>query len=286
MKIGFIGTGVMGASMADHLLEAGYEMNVYNRTKEKADDLVSKGALWKDSPAEIAKSSDLIFTILGYPKDVEEVYFGEDGIFEELTSNKIIVDMTTSTPALAEKIAKKAKEIGAQALDAPVSGGDIGAKEGQLTVMMGGEETAFNEVESIMKHFSNELRLFGPAGSGQHTKMANQIMVAGTMTGMIEMFAYAKEAGLDLKEVVKTVSGGAGQNRSLDNYAARIIQGDYSPGFFVKHFIKDLGIVLSEAEAMNLELPATRQAYKLYKLLEDKGHEDDGTQALIKLWWS
>lgn len=286
MKIGFIGTGVMGASMANHLLEANYDLNVYNRTKEKAAALIKKGAEWKASPAEIAESSDLIFTIVGYPKDVEDIYFGKEGIFKELSADKIVVDMTTSTPALAQKIAKKAKELGAQALDAPVSGGDIGAKEGRLTVMMGGEEAAFKEVQTIMKHFSNELRLFGPAGSGQHTKMANQIMVAGTMTGMIEMFAYAEKAGLDLEEVVKTLSGGAAQNRSLDNYASRIIQEDYSPGFFVKHFIKDLKIVLSEAKRMNLELPATTQAYELYKMLEDKGYEDEGTQALIKLWWS
>lgn len=286
MKIGFIGTGVMGRSMAHHLLDVDYPMNVYNRTKEKADSLVEKGAEWKDSPAEIAASSDLVFTIVGYPEDVEEVYFGENGIFQELTSDKIVVDMTTSTPALAQKIAEKAAEIGAQALDAPVSGGDIGAKEGRLTVMVGGEKETFEKIQPIMENFSTELRLFGPAGSGQHTKMVNQIMVAGTMTGMIEMFAYAQKAGLNLAEVVKTVSGGAAQNRSLDNYGPRIIKEDYSPGFFVKHFVKDLKIALNEAKAMNLELPATQQAFELYKSLEDKGYGDEGTQALIKLWWS
>ncbi len=286
MKIGFIGTGVMGRSMAHHLLDADYQLNVYNRTKEKADSLVEKGAVWKDSPAEIATSSDLIFTIVGYPEDVEEVYFGEDGIFQNLTANKIVVDMTTSIPALAQKISEKAREKGAYALDAPVSGGDIGAKEGRLTVMVGGEKETFEKVRPIVENFSSELRFFGPAGSGQHTKMVNQIMVAGTMTGMIEMFAYAQKAGLNLEEVVKTVSGGAAQNRSLDNYGSRIIKEDYSPGFFVKHFVKDLKIALNESKAMNLELPATQQAFELYKTLEDKGHGDEGTQALIKLWWS
>lgn len=285
MKIGFIGTGVMGASMADHLLNAKYDLYVYNRTKAKTDALVKKGAIWKDSPAEIAASSDVIFTIVGYPKDVEEVYFGDEGIFEELSTDKIVVDMTTSTPALAERIAKEAKKVGAHALDAPVSGGDIGAKEGRLTVMVGGEKESFETIRPLMEKFSAELRLFGPAGSGQHTKMANQIMVAGTMTGMIEMLAYAEKAGLDLSEVVKTVSGGAAQNRSLDNYGQRIIQSDYSPGFFVKHFVKDLKIALTEAEAMNLELAATKKAYDLYKMLEDRNYGDSGTQSLIKLWW-
>lgn len=284
MKIGFIGTGVMGAAMADHLLNAGYELHVYNRTKAKAEDLIAQGATWHETPAAVTAQADLIFTIVGYPDDVETVYFGAEGIFETLTANQIVVDMTTSTPALAEKIAAKAETVGAQALDAPISGGDIGAREGRLTVMVGGNEEAFETIRPVVEHFAAELRLFGPAGSGQHTKMANQIMVAGTMTGMIEMFAYAKEAGLDLEQVVKTVSGGAAQNRSLDNYGPRIIKEEYSPGFFVKHFVKDLKIALNEAQAMDLKLPATEKAYELYQLLE-KNYGDEGTQALIKLWW-
>lgn len=285
MKIGFIGTGVMGAAMAGHLQNANYELHVYNRTKEKTQSLVEKGAIWHDSPAAVTKQADIIFTIVGYPADVEAIYFGTDGIFETLTNNQIVIDMTTSTPALAQRIAAKAEILGAYSLDAPVSGGDIGAREGRLTVMVGGSSEAFARVQPVMENFAAEMRLFGPAGSGQHTKMANQIMVAGTMTGMIEMLVYAKKAGLDLKEVVKTVSGGAAQNRSLDNYGQRIIQGDYSPGFFVKHFVKDLKIVLNEAQAMNLKLPATEKAYELYQLLENEGHGDEGTQALIKLWW-
>ncbi len=285
MNIGFIGTGVMGASMVRHLLQADYEVSVYNRTKSKADPLIEDGAKWLDTPKEIAEQSDIIFTIVGYPEDVEKVYLGEEGVFEGLAAGKIIVDMTTSTPALAETLAEKAADIGVSSLDAPVSGGDVGAKEGTLTVMVGGDAETFEKVRPVIETFSSELRLFGKAGSGQHTKMANQIMVAGTMVGMTEMFAYAKEAGLELSEVIKTVNGGAAQNRSLGNYGPRILAEDYTPGFFVKHFVKDLKIALAEAEKMNLDLPGTQQAYDLYKQLEDAGHGDEGTQSLIKLWW-
>lgn len=286
MKVGFIGTGVMGSSMVRHLLNADYDVNVFNRTKEKAMPLVEEGAVWQDSPAEVAEKSDVIFTIVGYPTDVEEVYFGDKGIFEGLSEGKIVVDMTTSTPELAVRISEKAGEMKVKSLDAPVSGGDLGAKNGTLTVMVGGDETAFETVRPLFEAFSGSLNLFGPAGSGQHTKMVNQIMVAGTMTGMTEMLVYAKAAGLKLEEVIKTVNGGAAQNWSLGNYAPRIITEDYSPGFFVKHFVKDLKIVLDEAAKMNLDLPATKQAYDLYEMLQDKGHGDDGTQALIKLWWN
>lgn len=285
MKVGFIGTGVMGSSMVRHLLKAGYEVNVFNRTKAKALLLTEEGAVWKDTPAEIAAASDVILTIVGYPKDVEEVYFGEQGIFNSLTTGKIVVDMTTSTPALAIEIAEAAEKIGATAFDAPVSGGDLGAKNGTLTVMVGGDKEIFTTIEPILETFAGSLHLFGPAGSGQHTKMVNQIMVAGTMTGLIEMLVYAEKAGLKLEDVIRTVNGGAARNWSLENYGPRMIQNDYSPGFFVKHFVKDLKIALDEAEKMDLELPATEQAYKLYKKLEDSGYGDDGTQALIKLWW-
>lgn len=285
MEIGFIGTGVMGSSMVRHLLNAGHTVHVYNRTKEKALPLTEEGAIWQDTPTAIAKVSDVIFTIVGYPSDVEDVYFGEQGIFKGLSEGKTVVDMTTSTPALAIRIAEEAEKIGVAALDAPVSGGDLGARNGTLTVMVGGDREAFEKLKPVFETFSKDLRLFGEAGSGQHTKMVNQIMVAGTMTGLSEMLVYAKAAGLDLEEVVKTVNGGAAQNWSLGNYAPRIIAEDYSPGFFVKHFVKDLKIALDEAEKMNLDLPSTKQAYQLYKQLEEKGHGDEGTQALVKLWW-
>ena len=285
MKIGFIGTGVMGSSMVRHLLNADYTVNVFNRTKSKANPLVEEGAVWLDTPREIAEQSDVIFTIVGYPEDVGQVYLGENGVFEGLSAEKIIVDMTTSTPALAVKIAEKAKELGVASLDAPVSGGDLGARNGTLTVMVGGDEAAYEKLHPIIDTFSGAIQLFGEAGSGQHTKMVNQIMVAGTMTGMTEMLVYAKEAGLDLEKVIQTVNGGAAQNWSLGNYGPRILKKDYSPGFFVKHFIKDLKIALDEADNLGLNLPATQKAYELYEDLANANHGDDGTQALIKLWW-
>ncbi len=285
MKIGFIGTGVMGSSMVKHLLNNGQTVHLYNRTKEKADSLVEAGAIWEDSPAKVSEIADVIFTILGYPEDVEEVYFGENGVFESLSAGKTVIDMTTSTPALAIRIAAEAEKIGASSLDAPVSGGDLGAKNGTLTVMVGGDMDTFEKIKPIFETFSGSLSLFGEAGSGQHTKMANQIMVAGTMTGLTETLVYAKEAGLNLDEVLKTVNGGAAQNWSLGNYGPRILKEDYSPGFFVKHFVKDLKIALDEAEKMDLDLPSTKLAYELYEKLETNGYGDEGTQALIKLWW-
>ncbi|MFD2308366.1 NAD(P)-dependent oxidoreductase [Enterococcus termitis] len=285
-QIGFIGTGVMGAAIVRNMMKHGLKVNVYNRTKSKTDELVSEGAIWKNTPAEIVAASDIIFTMVGFPKDVETIYFGENGIFSEKITNKIIVDLTTSTPTLAQKIADKAAELGGVALDAPVSGGDLGAKNGTLTIMVGGEESAYNQLLPIFDTFGTTFTLHGSAGKGQHTKMANQIMIAGTMTGMTEMLVYANKAGLDLNKVIETLSGGSAANWSLSNYSPRILKENYSPGFFVKHFIKDLKIALDEAEKMNVELPSTKLATELYEKLANKGFEDDGTQALIKLWWS
>lgn len=284
-KIGFIGTGVMGASIVKHLLSAGYEVHVYNRTKSKTDELVELGAILKDTPKDIAQASELIFTMVGFPEDVEEVYYSENGIFNGVQSGSILIDLTTSQPSLAEKIYETAKEKGTFSLDAPVSGGDLGARNGTLTTMVGGDEEAFETMKPIFMTFSGTLELQGPAGSGQHTKMANQIMIAGTMTGLTELLVYAKAAGLNLEKVLKTVGGGSAANWSLQNYGPRILKEDYSAGFFVKHFIKDLGIALNEAEKLGVNLPSTLNAKKLYDQLEDAGNGDDGTQALIKLWW-
>lgn len=285
MKIGFIGIGVMGHSMASHLLAAGNEVYVYNRTKSKADQIVEKGAIWRDTPKAVAESADVIFSIVGYPQDVEEIYYGENGIFTAEVKGKILVDMTTSTPSLAEKIAHTAMQKGASALDAPVSGGDLGAKNATLTIMAGGTQSAYEKVLPLFKIIGKSYALHGGPGKGQHTKMANQIMIAGTMTGMTEMLVYAKSANLDLTKVIETVGGGSAANWSLANYAPRILKEDYTPGFFVKHFIKDLKIALAEAEKMEIDLPATKEATRLYELLAKKGYENDGTQALIKLWW-
>lgn len=285
MKIGFIGTGVMGTSIVKHFLKAGHEVSVYNRTKNKTDELVEKGAIWQATPAEVTKNSETIFSMVGYPSDVEEIYYGSNGIFSVDVKDKLLVDLTTSTPTLAEKIYQTAKEKGAEALDAPVSGGDLGAQKGTLTIMVGGDQAVFEKVVPLFEIMGKSYSLQGPSGAGQHTKMANQIMIAGTMTGMTEMLVYAKAAKLDLPKVLETLGGGAAQNWSMSNYAPRILKEDYSPGFFVKHFIKDLKIALDEVAKMNLELPATKLATELYERLAENGFENDGTQALIKLWW-
>jgi len=243
-KIGFIGTGVMGSSMIRHLLGAGHSVHVYNRTKSRADAVVSEGAVWCDTPAAVTEQSDIVITIVGYPADVEETYFGENGIFSKADEHHILVDMTTSTPTLAEKIYTFGKERGIRTLDAPVSGGDKGAKNGTLTTMVGGDQAAFEEAKEVLSVFSSMVMLQGPAGSGQHTKMANQIMVAGTMTGMTELLVYSKAAGLDLERVIEQVGSGSAANWSLTNYAPRILKQDYSAGFLVKHFVKDLKIAL------------------------------------------
>jgi 3-hydroxyisobutyrate dehydrogenase len=284
-KIGFIGTGVMGAAITGHFLAAGHEVFVYNRTKAKTEDLVTKGAIWLDTPKEIAEKTEFIFTMVGYPQDVRETYFGENGVLKANIKNKILVDMTTSQPGLAIEIYEAAKNLGAQSLDAPVSGGDIGAKNATLTIMVGGEKKAYNQVYSLFDLAGKTINLQGGAGSGQHTKMANQIGIAGSMTAMSELMVYADKAGLDMETVLTTVGGGSASTWSLANYAPRILQEDYSPGFFVKHFIKDLGIALDEAKKMNIELPATARAKELYDQLAENGFENDGTQALIKLWW-
>ncbi len=285
-SIGFIGTGVMGSAIIGHLLKEGYFVNVYNRTKSKAASLVENGAQWYCDPKTVADHSEIIFTMVGYPSDVEEVYFGHNGIIESDLKQKIVVDLTTSTPSLAVRIAEKVQEMGGESLDAPVSGGDIGAQKGTLTVMAGGSETAFQKALPVFNFFSSKVVLQGPSGAGQHTKMANQIMIAGTMLGMTEVLVYADKAELNLEKVLDTLSGGGAANWSLANYAPRILQDNYSPGFFVKHFIKDLKIALDEAEKMKIKLPLTLLAKDLYSQLADQGYENDGTQALIKLWWT
>lgn len=285
MKIGFIGTGVMGQSIVKHFLAAGHEVAVYNRTKSKTDELVAKGAVWQDTPAKVTENSDVVFSMVGYPSDVEEIYYGDNGVFSVAVKDKVLVDLTTSSPSLAEKIYQTAKEAGAESLDAPVSGGDLGAQNATLTIMVGGDQTTFDKVVPLFDIMGKSYSLHGSAGLGQHTKMANQIMIAGTMTGMTEMLVYADKVGLDLNSVIETLGGGAASNWSLANYGPRILKQDYSPGFFVKHFIKDLKIALDEAKKMNLDLPATELATELYEKLAADGFESLGTQSLIKLWW-
>ncbi|VDG33108.1 3-hydroxyisobutyrate dehydrogenase [Lactobacillus plantarum JDM1] [Lactiplantibacillus mudanjiangensis] len=285
MQLGFVGTGVMGAAIAKNLMAAGHQMTVYNRTKSKTDALVAAGATWAATPALVAAKSDVVFTMVGFPKDVEQVYFGDDGIFSGLKAGKIVVDMTTSQPKLAVKIADYAKQHGFQALDAPVSGGDIGAKNATLTVMVGGDEATYQAVLPLFKIMGHQVNHFGAAGTGQHAKMANQIMIAGTMTGLTEMLLYTKAAGLEPQTVLETLSSGGAENWSMDNYVPRILKDDYTPGFFARHFLKDLRIALTEADAMGLDLVATAQAKRLYEVMVDvKGLGDQGTQGLINIY--
>lgn len=283
-RVGFIGTGVMGTGIILNLLKAGYEVTVFNRTRAHAQPVIDAGARFAGSPAAVAADAPITFSMVGFPADVEDVYFGEHGILAGAKPGSLVVDMTTSTPTLAKRIAEAAAKIGVTALDAPVSGGDVGAKNGTLTVMLGGAAEVMPRLQPIFDVISSAVHYFGAAGSGQHAKMANQIMVAGTMTGLTEMLVYAKAAGLDLDAVLATVGGGAAANWSLTNYGPRILAGDYTPGFFAKHFLKDLRIALDEADKMHLNLPATAAAKQLYEQLVDAGHGNDGTQALVQLY--
>lgn len=286
MKIGFIGTGVMGTGIVTNLLKHHENVTVYNRTKAHAQPVLNQGAQWADSPASFVQDSDIVMTMVGFPKDVKEVYYGDQGIFQTAHAGQYLVDMTTSSPALDQKINQTANKIGAHALDTPVSGGDIGAQNGQLTVMVGGEQSDLAALKPVFAEFSKAVHYFGPAGAGQNAKMANQIMIAGTMTGMTEALVYAKAAGLDLEQVMATLQGGAAENFSMGSYGPRILKGDYTPGFFAKHFLKDLRIALNTADEMKLDLPATKQAKELYEtLVDNRGLGNEGTQALIKLWW-
>ncbi|BDR59804.1 NAD(P)-dependent oxidoreductase [Lactobacillus xylocopicola] len=286
MKIGFIGTGVMGNAICLNLLKAHHQLWIYNRTKSKTDNLVKHGANWCASPQAVVEKADVIFTMVGFPADVEQVYQGTDGILAGAVKGKYLVDMTTSKPALAQQLFDAGEKVGAKVLDAPVSGGDLGAKNATLTIMVGGDEAAYEDLEPVFKDFGKTVHYFGPAGAGQNTKMANQIMIAGTMTGMTEMLVYAEKAGLDLATVLATVGAGSAANWSLANYGPRILKGDYTPGFFSKHFLKDLRIALEMAQEMGIELPATQEAQRLYEILvDDQGLGDLGTQGLIKLWW-
>ncbi|EAF7053394.1 NAD(P)-dependent oxidoreductase [Listeria monocytogenes] len=283
-KIGFVGTGVMGSSMAGHLLEAGYEVLVYTRTKTKAEDLLEKGALWIKTPGELANKVDILISMVGYPKDVEELYLGENGFLENLAVGTVAIDMTTSSPALAKKMAEFGREKGIGVLDAPVSGGDIGAKNGTLAIMVGGSEDVFLKVKPIFDILGSSVILQGDAGAGQHTKMVNQIAIASNMIGVTEAIIYAEAAGLNPSSVLDSISGGAAGSWSLANLIPRVLKDDFSPGFFIKHFIKDMGIAISEAKQIGLELPGLTLAEKMYQTLAEQGLSEEGTQALIKYY--
>ena len=282
--VAFIGTGVMGASMAGHLMDAGYPVVVFNRTKARAEPLVARGAEWADSAGDAAARADVVITMVGYPADVEDVYLAPGGVVQRARAGAILVDMTTSSPALAVRVAEQAAARGLAALDAPVSGGDIGAKNATLTIMVGGDAETFARVEPLLRVMGSNVVLQGGAGAGQHTKMANQVAIAGSMLATVESLAYAQATGLDARRVLESIGAGSAASWSLANLAPRILDGNFGPGFYVKHFVKDMRIALAEAEAAGIVLPGLATAKRLYDLLESSGGADLGTQALWLLY--
>ena len=279
--IGWIGTGVMGISMVGHLIDNGYKATVYNRTKSKAQAAIDKGATWADSPAAVAAVADVIFTIVGFPVDVEEVYFGKEGILSTAKAGSVLVDMTTTRPSLALDIYQQAKEKDISTVDAPVSGGDVGAKNGTLSIMVGGDKETVDAIMPLLDIMGGNIIYEGKAGSGQHTKMCNQITIAGTMIGVCESLLYAYKAGLDLDVMLQAISGGAAGCWTLSNLAPRVVKRNFEPGFYVEHFVKDMEIALDEAKRMNLFLPGLALVHQLYKAVEAQGYSKKGTHALM-----
>ena len=279
-KLGWIGTGVMGTSMCGHLISRGFKVTVYNRTRSKAAALLDKGARWADSPRAVAEASDVIFSIVGFPTDVRSVTLGPDGALAGSKSGNILVDMTTSEPSLAVEIAERAKEKGVHSVDAPVSGGDIGAREARLSIMIGGDRAVVESLQPCWEAMGKTIVYQGGPGAGQHTKMANQILIATNMIGVCEALLYGFKAGLDLPTVLQSVGPGAAGSWSLSNLAPRIIANNFDPGFFVEHFIKDMGIALAESKRMGLSMPGLALAHQLYIALQAQGHGRDGTHAL------
>lgn len=284
--IGFIGTGVMGRSMAGHLASAGYTLEVHNRTKARAQSLLDAGAHWHDSAASVARAADVVITMLGFPTDVEETYLGANGVITHARDGALLIDMTTSSPVLARRIAAAGAERGLQALDAPVSGGDIGAREATLVIMTGGEQAAFERAQPILQLLGKNISLLGSAGAGQHCKMANQIAVAVGMVAWCEALAYARKAGLDPQAVHASISGGAAGSWAMTNLAPRALAENFAPGFYVKHILKDIRIAVESAAEMKLELPGLICAQKLYERVAALGWEDSGTQVLYRLYTS
>ena len=283
-KVGFIGLGIMGRSMAGHILDGGHELNVYNRTRSKADELVARGAIWHDTAGDAAAASEVVITIVGYPKDVEETYLGAGGIVERAKAGTILIDMTTSSPTLAGEIATRAAEMGIAVLDAPVSGGDVGARTAKLSIMVGGTEEAFAAALPLFQLMGENIVRQGGPGAGQHTKMCNQIAIAATMLAVSESLAYAKASGLEAKQVLSSIGTGAASSFLLNNLGPKMLNDDYAPGFYVHHFIKDMSIAIAEAERMKLDLPALALAKQLYEKLAAGGFGEEGTQAIFRVY--
>ena len=283
-KIGFIGVGIMGKSMVRNLRKAGYEVAIYTRTKAKAEDVIAEGAVWCDTVAECAKGRDAVITIVGYPKDVEEVYFGENGIIVNADPGTYVIDMTTTSPRLAVRIWEEAEKAGLHAVDAPVTGGDTGAKAGTLTILAGGKKEDFDACVPIFEAMGKNINYEGKAGNGQHTKMCNQIAIAGALAGACEAMVYAKNTGLDVDTMLKSISTGAAGSAQMNNVASKAAKDDYAPGFFLKHFIKDMGLADEEALAADTRLGVLEDVLAMAKKLEADGMGDLGTQALIKYY--
>ncbi|MGH7996999.1 MAG: NAD(P)-dependent oxidoreductase [Opitutaceae bacterium] len=284
LDIAFIGTGVMGRGMAGHLQNAGHRLHVHNRTREKARALIESGACWHDSAVAAAAEASVVITMLGFPMDVEEVYLGEGGVIARAKAGALVIDMTTSSPVLARHIAAAAGKRGLQALDAPVSGGDVGAREARLVIMAGGERAAFERAKPLFELMGANIALLGGPGAGQCCKMANQIAVAVGMVAWVEALAYARRAGLDPGQVCRSISGGAAGSWAMTNLAPRALAGNNAPGFYVKHILKDIGIALDSARELKLDLPGLAAAQRLYERMKAKGWEELGTQALYRLY--
>jgi 3-hydroxyisobutyrate dehydrogenase len=279
--VGWIGTGIMGAPMCGHLLAAGHRATVFTRTRARAEPLLARGATWADSPRAVAAVSDVVFTMVGHPADVRAVVLGPDGVLAGAASGSVVVDMSTSEPELAREIDAAARARGVASLDAPVSGGDVGAREARLSIMVGGDAVAFAHVRPLFERMGKTIVHQGPAGSGQHTKMVNQILIATGMIGVCEALLYARRSGLDVTTVLASVSGGAAGSWSLANYVPRIEKGDLEPGFMIEHFVKDMRIALAEAKRMGLVLPGLELAERLYARLVAQGRGRKGIQALV-----
>ena len=279
--IGWIGTGVMGVSMAKHLMTAGHPLVIHTRTRARAEPLLAAGAQWADSPLAVAERAEIVCSMVGYPEDVEVTHLGPQGTLSAAKAPALLIDFTTSSPALAQRIAERSAALGTQAIDAPVSGGDIGARNATLSIMCGGTDAAFQAARPVLDLLGKTVVLQGPAGAGQHTKMVNQLLIAGTMLGMAEALSYAKKAGLNPETVLQSVGGGAAASWSLTNLAPRILKSDFAPGFFIEHFLKDLRIALDEARALGLDLPCATAAERTYRALAEAGYARAGTQAIV-----
>ena len=279
--IGWIGTGVMGVSMAKHLMTAGHPLVIHTRTRARAEPLLAAGAQWAESPLAVAEQAEIVCSMVGYPEDVEVTHLGPQGTLSAAKAPALLIDFTTSSPALAQRIAERGAALGTQAIDAPVSGGDIGARNATLSIMCGGTDAAFQAARPVLDLLGKTVVLQGPAGAGQHTKMVNQLLIAGTMLGMAEALSYAKKAGLNPETVLQSVGGGAAASWSLTNLAPRILKSDFAHGFFIEHFLKDLRIALDEARALGLDLPCATAAERTYRALAEAGYARAGTQAIV-----